>query len=496
MRNIGLTALFILLSCDPYAPFTKDKIINTSPDAVLIKSITPPYGGNCGINRVVLRGQNLSPDPGVTQVFFGGTPAEVLEVAADRILAVAPNSSKDAPEKVQVVVKQNDQIIDNETPEPLFYFSRNTVLDFKPPIRVTVGGTQLVDGVNFPRTLAVGNFAGESTPDLAWVVGERVHILEATSIASYTTDGTAFNGIAKPLSPTIQMTSLAAGDLSGSGFAALVATSQTKELLVMHSDGKTIFAIDYLATGSEPTSDEVGDVDKLGLNDIFYTNSDSNIHLFRNNINIKGRFDTSQQEDLPTGKNLPVAVAYDQISKTGYAVTSTFDAPFTLGIFDIRNSLSGYIAQSLRTISTQSRANPNSLAAGDLDADGEPDFVVTHAVSGGAGGFAGITLYLSGAVGKRVIGVPVPSGLSQAVLADMNGDGLPDVVAETLGERPLVMVNEGSGAFSCFDYNVHRERGDWSGLGALAVVRDPGNHRDGVIVAAYGQAEVRVFWAR
>jgi hypothetical protein len=107
------------------------------------------------------------------------------------------------------------------------------------------------------------------------------------------------------------------------------------------------------------------------------------------------------------------------------------------------NGLGGFT-----TGETESVGTGNSiLAVGDVNGDGTPD-IVASSVGNGLDDNGNIDVLLSGATGYSLTG-PYDSGShpGAVMIADINGDGHPDIVFEA-GSQTQALINDGAGGFA------------------------------------------------
>jgi hypothetical protein len=87
--------------------------------------------------------------------------------------------------------------------------------------------------------------------------------------------------------------------------------------------------------------------------------------------------------------------------------------------------------------------NPNSVAIGDLNADGKPDIVVTSAATHSASNFVGVFTGNGDGTFQSPVRYTALSGQDLGI-ADFNGDGKPDVLEISAGSANLLLNNSGA----------------------------------------------------
>jgi len=104
---------------------------------------------------------------------------------------------------------------------------------------------------------------------------------------------------------------------------------------------------------------------------------------------------------------------------------------------------------SIVSYSTGTGGSPTSVAVGDVNGDGRPDLVTANSSNIGTG-TAGVLLGLAGGGFAAMTNYPTGStGIPQSVaVADVNGDGRPDLVAANGNSTVGVLLGRASGGFA------------------------------------------------
>jgi hypothetical protein len=300
--------------------------------------------------------------------------------------------------------------------------------------------------------VAVGDFDGDSKPDLAVAGGDA----RALSLLRNKGDGTFAAAISQPLD--FSPDSLAVADFNGDGKLDLVTGGTTTDpttpnlvgtVRVLFGNGDGTFATQVtLPAGTLPLSVATGDFNGDGRPDIVAANwPDGTVSMYLNRSN--GTFASSVHYSVgPTARWVTVA----DLNGDGKPdlVLSGPDIYLNSAVSVLLNHGDGTFASPI-TYTTLQGAEQTAVA--DMNGDGKPDLVVPIADP-----YIGKVAILLGK-GDGTFASPFYVGSGKGTLAvavaEFNEDGLPDLaVVNNLpyqGENLAVLLNNGSGGFSAPD---------------------------------------------
>ena len=298
-----------------------------------------------------------------------------------------------------------------------------------------------------PTSVAVGDVNGDGRPDI--VTANNSHIGTGTAgvllglagggFAAMTNYPTGSNGIPK---------SVAVADVNGDGRLDLVAANgnSTVGVLLGRASGGFAAATTY-PTVSTTFSVAVADVNGDGRPDIVAVNSGTNtIGVLLGQAS--GGF--AAVTTYLVGGGSPVGVAVADVNGDGRADLVTANSNNRAGV--LLGQAGGGFAAAV-TYPTGGVDSPSGVAVADMNGDGRPDIVTAIYSNSGngtvgvllglaGGGFAAVTTYSTG-TGSRPNGVAV---------ADVNGDGRPDIVTANYGisgnDMAGVLLGQAGGGFA------------------------------------------------
>lgn len=259
---------------------------------------------------------------------------------------------------------------------------------------------------NGPLAIASGDFNGDGKPDL--VVGNT----SSSGVSVYLGNGTGGFAPAATVSvPDCVLEFVATGDFNRDGYTDVLAVCALQS---------TIWVIPGLGTGQfgKPISTTIPNIILQGEVEGIFPDF------------VVADFNNDGVPDLVLGL---IDSSFDK---------SSFSIDLLLGNGDGTFSLSPVVSAG------QSPSLPGVILAGDFDRDGNMDL----AVAGGPmnPGTAALQIYLGNGQGafKPGAGITLPAGMSagSGTVADVNGDGIPDVILTIAGDSGAeIVVFRGSG---------------------------------------------------
>lgn len=280
-------------------------------------------------------------------------------------------------------------------------------------------------------SVATGDFNGDGIPDA--VVGQSSNA-GSTGVVVYIGkgDGTFYPGVSYGESDGLAYVTVA--DFNGDGKLDIAATDRNSgqiQILTGNGDGTFAIGLSFSSGGTYPSNLVTGDFNHDGKMDIAVANQSSeNIGVLLGN----GDGSFANAVTYPTTSYDPAYITAADIDGDGYldlAVTANTDGPAAVAVFLANGDNSGTFKTATYTTLDGS---PELVAFGDLNKDGKLDMAVTERVGSiytgfievglgnGDGTFGTLTAYPASA---NLVESPYPADIQ---IGDLNGDGNLDLV--------------------------------------------------------------------
>jgi hypothetical protein len=306
-----------------------------------------------------------------------------------------------------------------------------------------------------PNSIAITDVNGDGTPDL---------VVATTVDAGYAQDpglGSVYLGI--PATPgTFQnVVDYSTTGSNPSGIVAVaLAGSGSPDMVVSNFGNGTasVFAHDpanpgkFLAattlnTGGQPNQVVSADINGDGLPDLVFADlsTSGNAIVMLQNAATPGQF--TAPLNLATG-GMTASVAIGDVNGDGKPdiIATVYDSNGNNGqviVFLQSTTTPGTFAAG---VTFPAGAQPQSVRIADINGDGLPDLVVANRGPGNNGtGSPGVSVLLQNSATPSTFLAPVTYttswGAVDVAVADLNGDGKPDLVVASLGPAPTGAVS-------------------------------------------------------
>jgi FG-GAP-like repeat/FG-GAP repeat len=317
------------------------------------------------------------------------------------------------------------------------------------------GSNYRLPTIDVPNAIAIADVNGDGVPDLLVATTADQGNPDNPGFANiilgnHGSPGTFHTGVTYPTTGN-DPSSLAVADLTRSGSLDLVVANfgAGSVSVFMHgaSPGTYQTAVN-VTTGGQPNQVVIGDINGDGKPDLVIADASATgnaIVLFQDPAN-PGQFLAPM--NLPINANSAAAVAIGDLNGDGAPdiVAATFDANGNNGAIYIFYQNVATRGTFLAPVTFPAGAQPQAVRIADVNGDGLPDIVVANLGPGTDGtGSAGVSVLLQDAAHPGRFLPPVTYATqAQAVdvaVADLNGDGKPDLVVANLGPAPTGSVS-------------------------------------------------------
>lgn len=421
-RLLCLCAAFLL----PFFLFAQPSIGSVTP-------VSGPVG-----TTVTINGNNFSTTTSSNIVRFGTVAAPVTSATATSLTVTVPVGTSYKP----ITVTTGGLTAYSYTPFNITFSDPGafTASSFAPAKNFSTSSTT-------PQDMTAMDFDGDGVTDLAVANGQDntvvvYHNTSTNGSATFTTQYFA-NGPSG-----YWPVGLASGDLDGDGKPDLVMANNNGSNFVVYQNISSPGHISFtqLPPFGEPGIPywvAIGDLNGDGKPDVALVETNGNtIEVFPNTSTVGSiSFGTPVPVFLPNGYS-PWAVAIGDFDRDGMPDLAATDwSNNNLSVFRNKGTAGGSISFG----SHQDFAvgnSPQGLAVGDLDGDGFPDIVVGNNTDNS------LTLLRStsspGSISFATTTHATGAGPYYIAIADLNGDGLPDIASASNGPGTVSVLRNAS----------------------------------------------------
>jgi hypothetical protein len=312
------------------------------------------------------------------------------------------------------------------------------------------GSNYSLPTIDVPNAIAIADVDGDGTPDLLLATTADQGNAHNPGFANvilgnHGSPGTFHTGVTYPTTGN-DPSSIAVADLTRSGSLDLVVANfgAGSVSVFMHGASPgTYQAAVNLTTGGQPNQVLIGDINGDGRPDLVLADESlpgNAIVLFQDPAN-PGQFLAPVK--LPINNNSTAAVAIGDLNGDGAPdiVAATFDANGNNGAVYIFYQNAATRGTFLAPVTFPAGARPQAVRIADVNGDGLADIVVANLGPGTDGtGSPGVSVLLQDAAHPGSFLPPVTYATQvrtvDVAVADLNGDAKPDLVVANLGPAP------------------------------------------------------------
>jgi hypothetical protein len=379
---------------------------------------------------VTIKGGNFDPVPSRDTVFFGGVKAYVSSATVNYLTVSVPVGAVYAP----ISVTANGLTTYSNSFIPVYTGGGNIDTNsFGPPARYAIG--------LYPYTVTTADFDGDGRSDLAGVV---VNANQVAVLRNNSQSGSIYFGSPDTFATGASPFYIATADFNGDGKPDIVVSNQGSDSLAVLQNsgvpGTISFAAKFgLATYSSPRNLATADLDGDGMADIVTIDGGDSVALFLNTTPVYGAMSFRARLDLGAGAG-PVGIALGDLDGDGRPDMVVCDSLTNQFLVFRNTSVPGAISFAAPA-TYPAGAGPAGVAIADLDGDGKPEVIISH--SGGNLFAFRNTSSLSAISFASPVTFNTGSGVSAISISDVNGDGKPDItLAGGSSNGALVLQNK------------------------------------------------------
>jgi len=424
-----------------------------APSVPVIGSFSPLSGTNGTV--VTISGTNFGVNPTDNVVYFGAVTATVLSASLTNLVVTVPVGATYAPitETVNGLVAYSGQLFEPTFPGNGAGISATS---FGPRLDLPSG--------NGPIKVVIADLDGDGKPDL--IVANDYN----NTISLYRNISTNGTLTTNSFAPRVDLATppgqyspygLVVADVDGDGKPDIIVSDNNNSIVSVYRNTCTpgnissnLFAtrVDF-ATGNLPQGVEVRDIDGDGRPDILVANTgDGTVSILRNTGTV-GSLTTNSfapRIDIITGSGCDSVVVGDLDGDGKPDVVTANSGSGTLTLLHNTSSPGSISFDPKADIAVMSGLV--QMAIGDLDGDGKPDLAVTSYLPSTLSVLRNISTVGSLTTNSFAPRVDYPLGGRghSPIMADLNGDGKPDlaVVTELSSLLSIFQNNSTPGSFT------------------------------------------------
>jgi hypothetical protein len=308
---------------------------------------------------------------------------------------------------------------------------------FQAPVTYSSGGYD-------PFSVAIGDVNGDGHPDLVvanWCQDQQCDgdYQGEVGVLLGNGDGT-FQPPVSFSSGGMLATGIAVGDVNGDGFADLVVSNLYGTVTVFLSNGNGTFQspISYSSGGVDAGSIAIADLNGDGRPDLVVGNDCSDYNCTYSSVGVllgDGHGDFQGPVVYTSGQNQARSIAVADVNGDGYPDLVVANDPCGNSGDCGHNTATVLLGNGDGTFQAAvgyPAGNAVSVAIGDVNGDGYPDMILANETCGAKGCTKGlVSIMLGNGDGTFQSLVSYSSGgysASSAAIADLNGDGRPDLI--------------------------------------------------------------------
>ena len=452
----------------------------------VITSFTPS-SGPIG-TTVVISGTHFSNVVSNNIVYFGAVRANISAATATSLTVTVPNGT---------------------TYQPVTVTSNNLTARANKPFIVTFPGTydpftsnsfapKVDSPITFPYDIVAADFDNDGKTDVA-LVNYPANVMSVFR----NTSGIGTVSFAGKIDYTtgIYPFSVSASDLDGDGKPDLVTANNQANTISIFKNNCTPGVIAFSAktdynTGTSPQSIAFADINSDGKTDVLVANNGSATVSVFINTSVPGTISFDPEISIYAGAGgLPTQVAIADLDGDGKPDIAVSDE-FSLFNF-VRNKTSGGVVAFEAPVTIEYNVSSTiDIAIGDLDGDDRPDIILANATNSAVSIFKNMSSPGNISFSPRVNFMVDESGggskPSRVKIADLNGDGKPEIAAVS-GNTGIISIfrNTCTPGNISFDSKV-----DYAFLGGplgLAICNIDGDGKPDLAVAAENANALSIF---